>query len=401
MLAIPKTKSATFAEIQQRLDNSPGTNTWAGASVNVSTAMQQATVYTCVRILSETIAALPIKAQTKNKDGRWMDSDHDALGLLAEPNEWQTQHDLISMWVAWSELRGNAFSFKAIGGGKVRYLYPLESTGVDVEQLSDWSLRYSVHGDNGFSGDYGAGEIMHLRNFGTAGYEGVSTIGKLRNDIGLAQRAKEHGARVFTNGASAGRWIKATGVKTAQDALAMQNQYDSKYAGAQNSGKTPVMWGGSELVEIGMNAQDAQLLETLKFQKSELASIFGVPGFLVNDAEKSTTWGTGLETITKTFMRFSLRPRLNRIVSTLGRELLTKQERVGTRFAFETDAFTMGGFKEVMEAGERAIVNGILSPNEVRDIVNRNPREGGEIYRESPNSVPEGAGAEDADETLS
>jgi len=395
MFAIRRQKS-DFDEVIERLDNQTySANTWAGMSVTTQTAMQQATVYACVRILAETIASLPIIVQTRNADRRWYETDHDILAVLSRPNDWQTQHDLISQWVAWSELRGNAFAIKGLSRGHVRLLYPLQATGVDVEQLQDWSLTYTVSAENGFAGHFGPDQVFHLRNFGTDGYEGISTIAQLRNDIGLAQRAKEHGARVFMNGATAGRVIEADGVKSSEQALEMQRQFDQKYAGAQNSGKTPVMWGGSKLKEIGMNAQDAQMLETLKFQKQEIAGIFGVPLFLLNDTEKSTTWGTGLEQISKSFMRFSLRPRLNRLVSTMQRELLMRKEQATTRFVFDTDAFTLGSFEETMSAAEKAINNGILNPNEARDLINRNPRDGGDDYRQTPNSIPEGSIDED------
>lgn len=398
MFAIPRQKSdgSSFQDVIDRLDSQAGaTNTWAGATVTERTAMQQITVYACVRLLAETIAPLPIKTQTQQRHENgarvWVDSDHDVLGVLARPNDWQTQHDLLSFWVSWMELRGNGYAFKAYDSkGNLRLLYPLQGTGVDVEQQRDWSLVYSVSEDNGFTGQFSPREVFHLRNFGTDGYKGISTIGNLRNDIGLAQRAKEHGARVFMNGATAGRWIHAPAIKSAENALEFQKQFDQRYSGAERSGKTPVMFAGAELKEIGMSVEDAQLLETLRFQKQELAAVFGVPLFLLNDTEKSTTWGTGLEQITKSFMRFSLRPRLNRLTSSWCRDFLGRNEQRRTRFVFETDAFTMGSFKEVMEAAEKAIASGVMNPNEVREIVNRNPRDGGDVYRESPNSVPEG-----------
>lgn len=399
MFAIRRKSSDDFDAVIDRLDSAGGSASWAGMNVTSKTAMQQATVYACVRILAETIAALPIKVQTQQSENGaryWVDSDHDALGVLMKPNDWQTQHDLLSMWVSWAELRGNAYSLKLKSTrGRVRHLYPLQSTSVTVDQRQDWSLRYTVGEENGVSGDYGPEQILHIRNFGSNGYEGLSTIAKLRHDIGLSQRAKEHGSRVLESGGTMNMWVKADSVKNREQAKEYQEQFRDQYGGAHNRNKVPVLFGGASLEEIGVSAEDAQLLETLRFQKQELAAAFGVPLFLLNDTEKSTTWGTGLEQITKSFMRFSLRPRLNRITSTLARELLSRPELTTTRFVFDTDAFTMGSFKEVMEASEKAIMHGILNPNEARDLINRNPRDGGDEYRESPNSLPEGSQGED------
>lgn len=398
-------KARTLEEIAADIDaaNSGASRPWAGGgAVTVDTALQQTTVFACVKIIAETIATLPIKVQTKQREASghnyWVDTEHDALGVLYEPNDWQTTHDLISMWVAWAELRGNGYSFKAADTrGRVRYLHPLKSTEVNVVQNSDWSLNYDV-GSQTVNGSFKPADIFHYRNFGSDGYQGLSTIRLHANDIALSQRGKEHGARVLFNGATAGRWIHAEGVKSADDALAMQKQFDGKYAGAQNSGKTPVMWGGAKLEEIGMSAQDAQLLEMLQFQKSEIASIHGVPGFLLNATEKSTTWGSGLEEITKSFLRFSLRPRLSRLTGTCQRELLLPAEKPITRFVFETDAFTMGSFKEIVDAVKQSIDSGILNPNEGREYINRNPRDGGDTYRQTPNSVPEAEAGETTDE---
>ncbi len=392
-------KSSVDQEVIGRLDGGGGNRSWAGARITPTTAMQQATVFACVRILSETIGALPIKTQTRNAGTSvWVDTDHDSLMVLDKPNDFQNQHDLISTWVAWMELRGNAYSFKARAGEKVKYLLPLQTPGVSVTLTDDWRLRYHIGAENGFSGEYDGSEILHLKNFGTNGYEGESTIGKLRHDIGLSQRAKEHSSGLFSNGAMSPRYINAKALKTADEARSMQKDFDDAYSGAERSYKTPVIYGESTLHELGMSSTDAQLLELLKLEKEEISAAFGVPGFLLNASEKSTTWGTGLEQITKSFMRFSLRPRINRLAASLKYELLGRNERKNTRFVFETDAFTMGSFKEVIDAAAVAINNGVYNPNEVRtDMLGKPPRDGGDVYRETPNSKPEGS--ENTEET--
>lgn len=401
MFAITQQAKAaqTFEDVIAAIDNGAGaTRSWAGATVNPNTAMQQATVYACIRILSETIATLPIKVQTKNVGGLWVDSDHDVLAVLDTPNDFQTQHDLISMWVAWMELSGNAYSYKLYSGSegkkKIHTLLPLESPGVSAELTSDWKMKYQVSGV--FNGSFGKDKILHMRHFGTAGHIGLNPIQKMRHDIGLAQRGKEHASGVFARGAVGSQWIKAEGLKNVDQAREMQEGFDKLYGGgASQAGKTKVMWGGASLEESGMSAVDVQLLQLLKLEKEEIASIFGVPGFLINSAEKNTTWGTGLEEITKSFMRFSLRPRISRVCQTMKHELLGRNERKRTRFVFETEAFTLGSFKEVVDAANIAIAAGMLNPNEGRDLINMNPRDGGEVYRESPNSVPEGSGNDD------
>lgn len=382
-------KARSFDDIIAAID-AHGYRTNSGAAVNANTAMQQATVWSCIRILSEIIAQLPIIVQVK-QGASWVESEqHEVLDLLAEPNQWQTQHDLISHLVSWSELIGNGYLFKVRARGAVRRLLPLRGDQVTPEQRPDWSISYGVGTGNGESGEFGPDRVFHLRNFGNDGVMGLSTIGNMREGIGLALRLEEHGARQFKNGLTAAKWIESEKpigdptMKSLRDSL-------SSFESAENSGKTLVLSGGLKLHAVDMmTAADAQYLESRRFQKQDIASIFGVPLFLLNDTEKSTTWGTGLEQMSRSFVRFSLNPRLNRLSQTLARELFEPSARRQARFVFDTDGFQLGEFRERMEAYRSAIESGVLNPNECREIEGRNPRDGGNDYRQPVNIAVEG-----------
>lgn len=389
--------SRPFDEVIAALDGA-GMQTASGAYVNSGKAMRQATVWACVRILSEIIAQLPIEVQRKEK-GRWVTSEmHDALELLATPNDWMTQHDFLSHLVHWSELVGNGFYYKNTNSrGKILRLLPINGDDCHVSMSSDWRLEYSVASSDGINGDFGRDKIFHMRNFGSNGYSGLSTIGNLREGIGLALRLEEFGASQFKNGLSARTWLENTGTGSLSDAQKKELREElKKYEGADNAGKTMLLGGGLKLNTIDtISAADAQYLESRRFQKQDIASIFGVPLFLLNDTEKSTTWGTGLEQLSRSFVRFSLKPRLNRCALTLNRELISEKERLNTRFIFDTDEFTLGEFKERMEGYRSAIESGVLNPNECREIEGRNPREGGDDYRQPMNIDTEGQQNED------
>ncbi|RLB67687.1 MAG: hypothetical protein DRH08_03050 [Deltaproteobacteria bacterium] len=152
----------------------------------------------------------------------------------------------------------------------------------------------------------------------------------------------------------------------------------------------PVL-SGADINEFnGVSQTDAQYIESRKMQKQEIASLFGVPLFLLNDTEKTTTWGTGLEQMSRSFIRFSLSPRLNRLGQTLVRELIPENDRQNTRVLFDTDQFTLGEFKDRMDGYRSGIETGVLNPNECREVEGRNPREGGEDYRQPANIDIEG-----------
>jgi HK97 family phage portal protein len=386
-----KSQPRDFDEVIAALDSGWHGTTGSGINVNAVTAMRQATVWACVRIISEIIAQLPIEVHTKQPNGSWEDAEeHDLLQLLAEPNAWQTQHDLIATLIAWSEMQGNGYLFKNTNArNKVLRLLPLQANSVDADMLSDWELRYTVSSEYGPNGIYGPDKVFHLRNFGNDGFRGLSTIGNHREGIGLALQLERHAVSAYQNGLQTSHWV---GLESplSEDELAEFKKNLAKLRGAQKAGETPVFHGATLNSLGGMNLTDAQYIESRRMQKQEIASIFGVPLFLLNDTEKSTTWGTGLEQLSRSFVRFSLNPRLNRLSETMVRELVPPAERRKTRVVFDTDQFTLGEFKERMDGYRSGIEAGVLNPNEAREIEGWNKRDGGEEYRQPMNVGTEG-----------
>jgi len=365
--------------------------TGSGIHINAATAMRQSTVWACVRIISETIAQLPIEVHTRQPNGTWADAtDHDLLQLLAEPNAWQTQHDLIATLVAWSEMQGNGYLYKNSNArGRVLRLLPLEGNAVDVDMLPDWELRYTVSSEYGPNGIYGPDKVFHLRNFGSDGYRGLSTIGNHREGIGLALQLEKHAVAAYRNGLQTGQWVELEN-SLGDDELLQFKEALAKLKGASKAGETPVFHGAKLHSLGGMNLTDAQYIESRRMQKQEIAAIFGVPLFLLNDTEKSTTWGTGLEQLSRSFGRFSLAPRLKRLSETLVRELVPPEQRRKTRVVFDTDQFTLGEFKERMDGYKSGIEAGVINPNEAREIEGWNRRAGGDDYRQPLNVGTEG-----------
>jgi len=379
----------TFEDTIAMIDGN-GVKSASGIYVNSTSAMRQSTVYACVRILSEIIAQLEVGVQTKS-NGVWTTSEtHDLYNLMAEPNDWQTQHDFISNMVAWSELEGNSYYFKIKNGaGVIRKMIPIEARYVDTEVMRDMSIDYQVTSEDfGITGTYQRDRIFHLRNFGTQGYKGLSTISQHKEGIGLALQLESHAVSAYKSGLQSNKWVK-TEVPMKGDQLTQFKKDLAEYQGATAAGKMPVASGWDINEFKGISQTDAQYIESRKLQKEEIATMFLVPLFVLNSTD-NTTWGSGLEQITKSFVRFSLNPRLNRLALTLVRELIPESQRRNTRIVFDTDDFTLGSFKERMEGYRSAIESGVLNPNECREIEDRNPRDGGEDYRQPMNIVTEG-----------
>jgi HK97 family phage portal protein len=390
-----RVKSRSFEDTIKLLDG--GYSTASGVSVSTESSLRQSTVWACVKIISEIIATLPIEIQLR-QNGTWVTAEeHDFIQLINQPNDFQNKHDLISFLVSWMELDGNGYYYKLKNGaGKVRGMLPVRGDSVTPDIKEDWTVKYTLITENGaLSGDeYGKDRVFHVKNFGTASYKGNSTIANHRNAIGLALQLEDHASAAYKNGLHSNKWIELeTSIKEGPDLDKFRNRINS-YKGAENTGEIPVLSKGKFHEFARMSAVDAQYIESRKMQKQEIASIFGVPLFLLNDTEKSTTWGSGLEQISRSFIRFSLNPRLSRLSNAFLADLVT--EKQSARIVFDTDQFTLGEFKERMDGYKSGIEAGVLNSNECREIEGRNPREGGNEYRIPMNIGIEGESNDEA-----
>jgi len=397
-LLAPRQAAIQITELADMLDNI-GYTTASGAHITADSALRQSTVFACVRILSESIAQLPIKLRRKDGDIATDEPNHSAVRLLMKPNSWQTPFEFWQMVGVHHELRGNFYALKNRNGrNEVVEMLPVNPDQVRPEQLDDWSIVYHIT-SGGVTKTYPQRDIFHLRNMSSDGVAGLSTIGLHREPIGLAMQTEKHGATLFQNGAQIGKvFEKEAGVLSDQAYDRLKAEL-KKYQGAENAHKTLILEDGLKVKTIGMTSEDAQFLETRRFQKQEIASIFGVPMFLINDTEKSTTWGSGLEQISRAFLRYTLKPRLTRITQAMARELLSPGERNTLFFEYDTKSFEMGDFENTINALSKAIENGILNPNESREKLGENPREGGDEYHMALNMTQgESNGQESTDD---
>lgn len=392
-----KSADRSVNEIHDLLD-AMGQQTSSGARVTEGNAIKQATVYSCVRILSESIGSLPIGLYRKDGKARIEVEDHASLRVLQQPNSWMTAHEFWALMVLYSELRGNAYAYKVRNGrGEVSELLPLQSSQVEPRIRDDWQIEYRVtttEANPVRGGVYGQDRIMHLRNMSADGLCGLSTIRLHAEEIGAAQQMQKHGAILFKNGAQIGKYVEHPGKLSDEAWDRLKKSLKKEWEGVENAHKTIILEEGMKVSSIAMTSEDAQFIESRKFSKQEIASIFGVPLFLLNETEKSTTWGTGLEQISKAFVRYTLRPRLSRIEQTLRREFLAGPDRRNHEYAFTTDDFTLADFKTRMEGYAKGIEAGVINPDEARATERMNPRPGGDQYRQPANMQTEGEDSE-------
>ena len=271
--------------------------TTSGKPVNERTAMQTTAVYACVRILAEAVASLPLHVYEYRDDGgKKLVHDHPLYYLLHdEPNPEMTsfvfRETLMSHLLIW----GNAYAqIIRDGAGRVLGLYPLLPDKMDV-QRDDCGNIYYVYSrnsdENPMFKEYGdirlkAEEVLHIPGLGFDGLIGYSPIAMAKNAVGMTLACEEYGASFFANGANPGGVLEHPGVL--KDPSKVRESWNSVYRGVNNAHKIAVLEEGMKYQQIGIPPEEAQFLETRKFQINEIARLYRIPPHMVGDLDKSS-----------------------------------------------------------------------------------------------------------------
>lgn len=366
-----------------------GTDSYSGKSVNVQTAMQLAAVWACVRLISETIATLPLQVyQRDTKGGRMVARDHWLYTILHDqPNANMTAVEFWEAVAAQLCLWGNAYCLKTYAGAKVISLDPLKPGLMQVKTDLNGDLLYLYTTAKGIA-TYTEAQIWHIKGFGIDGLIGLSPVSYARNSFGASMSADEASGKVFANGMRSGGALKMAQILKPEQRKEIRASMVTELASTSNTGKLMILEGGMEYQPLSMNPDDAQMLETRSFHIEEICRWFRVPPFMVGHSEKSTSWGTGLEQQMIGFLTFALRPYLSRIEQGIKKGLLPPAER--TKYFAE---FALEGLMRADSAGRAALYasaaqNGWMTRNEIRELENRPPMPGGDELTVQSNLVP-------------
>jgi HK97 family phage portal protein len=364
-----------------------------GIAVSAESAMRYTTVMICVRVLAESVASLPCILYRRRKDGgKDRATDHPLYRVLHDQaNAWNTAFEYTEGTMNNLAMRGNGYAYRETNNkDQTIGLVPLHPDPVEIKQAADWSPIYTVTMPDNQRVTLKPREIHHIRGPFPKGYVGQSMITLARESIGLGLAAERFGANLYRNG------VKPSGVlrhPKQLGAVALENirtSFEDRYGGLENSSRPLVLEEGMEWTALSINPDDAQFIETRKFQRSEIAGVFRVPAHLVNDLEKATF--SNIEHSTLDFIIHSLRPWLVRWEQAINRDLLSDAERGDYFVEFMIDGLLRGDFATRMAGYALQIQNGISNPNEIRARENMNPRAGGDEYWKPTNFYPPDAG---------
>lgn len=365
-------------------------NTSAGKPVNEHTAMQMTAVYSCVRILSETLAGLPLHVYRYNDSGgKEKYLKHPLYKLLHdEPNPEMTSFAFRETLMSHLLLWGNAYAqIIRNARGEVIALYPLMPNKMTVDRDSKGRLFYLYSrtiDDAPTLGDdsqvyLAPSEVLHIPDLGFDGLIGYSPIAMAKNAVGLAIATEEYGAKFFANGAAPGGVLEHPG--TIKDPQKVKESWNAAYQGSQNAHRVAVLEEGMKYQPIGISPEQAQFLETRKFQINEIARIFRVPPHMLADLEKSSF--SNIEQQSLEFVKYTLDPWVVRWEQSMCRALLMESEKPIVFIKFNVDGLLRGDYVSRMSGYATARQNGWMSANDIRELENldRIPAEfGGDLY---------------------
>lgn len=361
----------------------------AGKPVNARTAIQVSTVYACVRVIAETVASLPLHLYQVTDTGSEKAGKHPLYRLLHdEPNDEMTSFVLRETMLSHLLLWGNAYcQIIRNGRGQVIGLYPLLPDRMKVDRDAKGNITYTYTTTEGKEVSVPAVNILHIPGMGFDGVVGYSPIALERNAIGLGMAAEEYGSRFFSNGATPSGVL--THPNTVKNPGALRQSWNAAYGGTSNSGRVAILEEGLKFERISMPNNEAQFLETRKFQVSEICRIFRVPPHLVGDLEHATF--SNIEHQSISFGMHTIRPWLVRIEQSMNRSLLLDSEKGRFYVRFNMDGLLRGAYKERMEGYAIARQNGWMSANDIRELENMNPisdENGGNAYMVNGNMIP-------------
>lgn len=367
------------------------------AQVNFDTAMQLSAVWACARLLSETIAALPISVYRVGPDGRTPDTQSDIANLFSggKVNRYQTKVEFFETFILNLVMHGNAYAVKQRSGSRLVGLLPLMSSQVETRLLGDGSIVHHYYHDDGVT-VYADENIWHVKLFGN-GVIGLSPLAYARNTMGIALAGETRVAKVFQNGGKPSGVLTIDQVLKPEQRSQIRKEFNQLREG--NADRLMVLEAGMQYQRVSMSPEDIQLLESRRFSIEDIARFFGVPSVLINDTSGSTTWGSGVHELVQGFYKLNLRPYLERLESSVRANLMAPATRRAHDIEFDFDALLRADREARTNANQAAINSGQLTPNEARRDEGLPAMDGGDQLFVNSTMIPIGqAGRAQPDE---
>jgi HK97 family phage portal protein len=361
----------------------------AGVNVTEDAAMQIAAVYSCVRIISETVGSLPLMVYDRLPNGGKRRRVGDTLHILLHdaPNDFQTAMEFREQMQGALCLRGNAYAqiIRDSRGFPIA-LIPLSPDAVTPRWVGS-SIVYDHHTPAGVR-TFAKRDMFHVRSRSSDGLIGRSVLKDARDTFGVAIATQNYSGKFWRNDATPGMLLKHPGKLGPEGKKNLKASWDSAFGGEGQRG-TAVLEEGMTVERLTVTAEDSQFLETRKLSRSEIAGLFGVPPHMIGDLDKATF--SNIEHQAIQFVTMSIRPWLVRWEQAIFQQLIISND-IFAEFAVE--GLLRGDIKSRYDSYAVGRNWGWLSVNDIRSLENMNPIDAGDVYLQPLNMQEAGTPAE-------
>lgn len=366
-----------------------GRESHTGVTVTSEKALSLSAVWACTRLVSQTIATLPIGLYERKPDGSRKLADNLSIARLIHSKP-SADMMAVTFWesiIGVALLNGNGFAEKKRIGGRIVALELLIIERLSWRLLESGAYRYTYTDDNGKQRTLEEDDVFHVPGFTLYGRFGMSVIKYGTEVMGSALAANQAASSTFKNGLMPTTYFKMEGTVKKEQRTEFRESM-KEVSGALNAGKSPLLEGGMDVGMVGINPADAQLLESRVFSIEEVCRWFGVPPSMIGATDKASSWASSSESLNLWFLQYGLRPWLKRVEQAIWDQLLTPVEQTKYYAEFSVEGLLRADTAARTSFYSTALQNGWMSRNEVRILENLPPVNGGEIYTAQSNLLP-------------
>ena len=383
-----------------------GTASNSSQIVNAETALSISAVFACVTRKAKTLAMLPLNVMRRLPDGgKEIATNHRLYKQLnSKPNRWQTSFDWRYMMHGHVMLRGNAYSRIVSSPGRgINELIPMHPDRVWPFVITPSGVTYYMYDNsppppagsklfyqhfpiNGAAEVLAEKDVLHIRGFSSNGIVGLTVVKLMRESVGIAMATEEQGARLFSNGAQIGKVFTHPGALGDVAYKRLKDELNRNTAGVANAHKTLILEDGMNIAQTTLTMEDAQFLDTRKFQVEDICSFLDVPMILINrSGDKNQTFASA-EQIISIFINHQMAPDFVCWEQVLNKDLLYASERDEYYCDFDFSALLRGDTQARAAYLLNRFQTGSISPDEIRISEGGSPtgtKEGKKFYLQS------------------
>ncbi len=358
--------------------NAIGRTSGSGVSVDKNTAITFTAVWSAVRLLSESISILPVNVYERQPNGDKTLASKNAVYNLVhnEPNYYMSSVAFFEKIMMDLCLSGNSYvQIVRNGGGTPQELLPLNAQDINVK-INNGQIFYHNRSSDIVLDDY---DVLHFKGVSQDGIMGLSPITQNANAIGWGIALEEYGSKYFTNSAKLSGVLETDRALSEQAIERLKNSFSNTYNQLQNAQSTAILEEGLSFKPITISPEQSQFLASRVFSITEVARMFNIPTFMLQEHSKSSF--NNIESLSQSYVTYTLMPYIRRMESEMNRKLFKKNEKGKLFVEWNVNGLLRGNIKDRTDAYKTGINNGYLTINEIRRKENLNSvADGDELY---------------------